>query len=233
VAEITRTEDARRERRRSTSSQVAAYYIRQLILEGRLLPGQRVTQDEVASALGLSHMPVREAIVALEREGFVTTELNRGAFVRLIDEQTVRDQYEMYGMFYGYAAERALERSDAEFIERLREIEDLLSSTDDPARIGELSLGFNRIVVTEAKSRRILLVIKALPAIRAAVFFTVVPDAIGVTKRGVKAVLHALERGDAPAVIASYAEMMQGIGEHAVELFRARGLFTPPVKTTE
>jgi DNA-binding GntR family transcriptional regulator len=187
----------------------------------------------VASALGLSHMPVREAIVALEREGFVTTELNRGAFVRAIDEQTVRDQYEMYGMFYGYAAERALERSDGAFIERLREIEDQLSKADEPARIGELSLEFNRIVVTEAKSRRIMLVIKALPAIRATVFFTVVPDAIDVTKRGVRSVLHALERGDVAAVTAAYAEMMRGIGVHAVELFRARGLFTPPVDTQD
>jgi DNA-binding GntR family transcriptional regulator len=211
---------------RPTSSKIAANYIRQLIFEGELRPGQRVTQDEIANALGLSHLPVREAIVALEREGFVTTEHNRGAFVRSVTEQAVRDQYEMYGMFYGFAAECALERSGTTFIERLRAIERSLATADDPALIGDLALEFNRTVVTAARSPRIMLVIKALPALRANTFFVLLPDAIPAEKRGLRRVLLSFERQDAAQAATRYVTVMRKLGDHVVKLFRERGLFS-------
>jgi DNA-binding GntR family transcriptional regulator len=213
-------------RARPTSSQVAAHYIRELIFEGRLRPGQRVPQDEVARALGLSRIPVREAIVALEREGFVTTELHRGAFVSALDEQAVRDQYELYGRVYGFAATRALERSDGGFIDDLRNIEKRLAESDDPSEIGELALDFNRTVVAAADSPRIKLVIRSMPGVRPAVFFTLVPDAIDVVKKGARAVLRALERGDGDLAAERFVALMTGMGEHVVALFHERHLFT-------
>src|SRR5205807_1670763 len=71
-------------RRRSSGNQ-AADYIRTLIFEGQLRPGQRVPQEDVAEALSLSRIPVREGLIALEREGWVSIELNRGAFVNTLD----------------------------------------------------------------------------------------------------------------------------------------------------
>jgi DNA-binding GntR family transcriptional regulator len=213
-------------RARPTSSQVAARYIREQIFEGRLRPGQRIPQDEVANALGLSRIPVREAIVALEREGFVTTQLHRGAFVSALDEQAVRDQYELYGRVYGFAATRALERSDGTFIDDLRAIQKRLADSDDPARFGDLALEFNRTVVTAAASPRIKLIIRSMPGVRPSAFFTLVPDAIPVMQRGTNAVLRALERGDGTKAADRYVALMTEIGEHVVALFHERELFT-------
>ena len=53
--------------RRSSGDQ-AALYIRRLIFDGQLRPGGRVPQDEVAKSLGISRIPVREALIALEAE---------------------------------------------------------------------------------------------------------------------------------------------------------------------
>jgi DNA-binding GntR family transcriptional regulator len=212
---------------RPTSSSVAAEYIRELIFDGRLRPGQRVPQDEVARALGLSRIPVREAIIALEREGFVTTQLHRGAFVSALDEDVVRDQYELYGRVYGFAAMRALERSDGAFIDELQVVEKRLSKADDTALFAELAVEYARIIVDAAASPRIKLVIRALPGLAPATFFAIMPAAMDVTKRGNRAVLKALEQGDGRLAAERFVVMMGEIGDHVVKLFDDRGLFTP------
>ncbi|HUS60753.1 MAG TPA: GntR family transcriptional regulator, partial [Acidimicrobiales bacterium] len=53
--------------RRRSSGAHAADYIRRLIFEGELRQGERVPQDEIADALSLSRIPVREGLIALER----------------------------------------------------------------------------------------------------------------------------------------------------------------------
>ncbi len=68
----------------------------------------RVPQDAIAQELGVSRIPVREALIVLEREGWVTNEMHRGAFINTLDEPTVHDHYELFGLIYGFAAKRAL-----------------------------------------------------------------------------------------------------------------------------
>jgi DNA-binding transcriptional MocR family regulator len=57
--------------RRSVSEEVADH-IRQLVFFGELRDGERIPQREIALALGVSSVPVREALAALQREGVVT-----------------------------------------------------------------------------------------------------------------------------------------------------------------
>jgi DNA-binding GntR family transcriptional regulator len=118
--------------RRSSGSQVSEY-IRQLIFEGVLRPGDRVPQDAIAEALSVSRIPVREGLIALEREGWVTIELNRGAFVNALDADAVRDSYELLGLVYGFATRRAFVRAGERLVDDLTEIERALrAATDDP-----------------------------------------------------------------------------------------------------
>ena len=110
-------------RRRSSGNQ-AAEYIRRLIFEGELKPGQRVPQDDIAEALSLSRIPVREGLIALEREGWVTIELNRGAFVNALDTDAIRDTYELFGLIYGFACRCAVSLSTGtDLVDRLAELE--------------------------------------------------------------------------------------------------------------
>jgi DNA-binding GntR family transcriptional regulator len=196
---------------RASSSYYAAQYIRRLIFDGSLRPGERVPQDEIAKALALSRIPVREAIIGLEREGLVTSVLHRGAFVNTLDEQSVLDQYELNGLLYGFAAERALERSDGAFVGRLREILGALATTGD----GDHALEFHRTVVAASASPRIDVVIRSLPALATGA-------AADVEAKGLRRVLRALERDDGPAAAVAYADVMHRIGDRVVELFRRR-----------
>src|SRR5215471_2650924 len=147
--------------RRSSGDQAAAY-IRRLIFEGALRPGSRVPQDDVARTLGISRIPVREGLISLESEGWVTIVLHRGAFINALDEDAVRDHYELYGMTYGFAAKRATERSGPELAERLGDIEKKMRATDDPRAFQRLTLEFHATVVTAARSPRIKVLLRGM-----------------------------------------------------------------------
>src|SRR5207248_11628760 len=96
---------------RRSSGDEAALLIRRMIFDGELHPGERVPQDDVAAMLGISRIPVGEALIALEREGWVTIEMHRGAFVNALDARSVRDHYELVGVVYGLGARLAIARA--------------------------------------------------------------------------------------------------------------------------
>jgi len=210
--------------RRSTGEQ-AALYIRRLIFDGVLRPGARVQQDEIAQTLGISRIPIREALIALEREGWVTIKIHRCAFICAMDAQTVRDHYELYGMIYGFAARRAFGRGDDELIKRLASIEGLIAASEDPVAIDRLSVEFHAAVVEAAHSPRIKVVLRAMSALVPGSFFSEVPDAIDVQKRGTAAILRAGRRGDTDRVAEEYLRVMRRVGDKVVEVFDKRGLF--------
>ena len=161
--------------RRRSSGAHAAEHLRRLIFEGRLKPGERVPQDEVAEALGVSRIPVREALIALEREGWVTVELNRGAFVNALDADAVRDSYELFGLVYGFATRCAVARSDGSLVDRLAEIQKALKVTEDMDEFQRLTVEFHCAVVDAARSPRIKVVLRATTRLVSGNFFAQVP----------------------------------------------------------
>ena len=96
---------------RPSSGDLVAIHVRSLIFNGELRQGDRVHQDDIARQLGVSRIPVREAIIALDREGWLTITPHRGAFVHGLDEDSLRDHYELLGLVYGLAARRAVSRT--------------------------------------------------------------------------------------------------------------------------
>lgn len=95
---------------RKSSGQQVSLYIRRIVFDGVLLPGDRVPQDAIAFHLGLSRVPVREALLSLQREGWVRITPHRGAFISTLDEEVVRDHYELFGNLYSLASARAARR---------------------------------------------------------------------------------------------------------------------------
>src|SRR6516165_1908958 len=120
---------------RKSSGEQAAVHIRRLIFDGELRPGDRVPQDEIAHTLGVSRIPVREALIALEREGWATIIPHRGAFVNALDEQSVRDHYELLGLFYSFGVRRAVEHMGPSLGESLEPIQKKIAKVKDAARL--------------------------------------------------------------------------------------------------
>src|SRR6202453_2619618 len=127
---------------RTPSGEHIASHVRSLIFEGELRPGMRVPQDAIAQDLGVSRIPVREALIVLEREGWVTNEMHRGAFINALDEPTVHDHYELFGLIYGFAADRALSRGATDLPQRLAEIQTRFARAGTADEMFDISLEF-------------------------------------------------------------------------------------------
>jgi DNA-binding GntR family transcriptional regulator len=72
--------------------------LREAILQGYFKPGEKLDQDLIAEELDVSRTPVREAVMALEAEGFVEVRPRRGAFVVTLSRQDIRDICEVRGL---------------------------------------------------------------------------------------------------------------------------------------
>ena len=85
-----------------------------LILAGRLSPGQRISEPDIARRHEVSRVPVREALRELESAGLVISRKYSGVFVRELDASEVRNLYEIRAVFDGLAAARAAAAGDEE-----------------------------------------------------------------------------------------------------------------------
>ena len=95
--------------------------LKRLIVEGRLLPGERLSEPALAEALGVSRTPVREALQRLAQEGLVELTPGKGARVRVLSPREVEEVYEVRALIEGEAAARAAERCSEEGVRRLEE----------------------------------------------------------------------------------------------------------------
>jgi DNA-binding GntR family transcriptional regulator len=132
----------------ATTAQIRAW-----ILNGRLKPRERLHQDQLAAALGVSRMPVREAIRQLAAEGLVQLFPHRGAFVSSLDPDEIRELYEVRAALEGLAISHAVPRMTTANIATLRAILDRLvaetAANDDEAVI-ELDRAFHDGLVAPA-----------------------------------------------------------------------------------
>jgi DNA-binding GntR family transcriptional regulator len=71
--------------------------LREDLEAGVLAPGQTIKLDEMAGRLGISRTPLREALLRLEQEGFVTIKPRSGITVRILTEEDIRNLYQMIG----------------------------------------------------------------------------------------------------------------------------------------
>jgi len=76
-------------------TELAYLHIRQHILDGSLREGERLTEESLASQLGISKSPVREALNRLESEGLISIESRRGAHVRSF---SFKEAYDVYSL---------------------------------------------------------------------------------------------------------------------------------------
>lgn len=136
--------------------------LRRDIFSGRLRPGERIDQDAEAAALGVSRVPVREALIALDREGLVDIVPRRGAFVHSFGPEDMADQYEVFGFVSGLAAERAARNLTDEELAKLRDVHAEMSASRDPERLEVLNERFHTIISRASGSRRLAWLVRFL-----------------------------------------------------------------------
>ena len=106
---------------RSTLAESVAAKLRELILQGQLVPGTRLRPQHLAPGLGVSVMPVREALRILGAEGLVSFSPRSGAQVTEFSEEDIEELYLVRGALEGLAARLAAPRMTEDDFRSLRE----------------------------------------------------------------------------------------------------------------
>lgn len=92
----------------STAGGRAYRYIRERILDGRLRSGENITQAEIAGALNLSRIPVRDALRMLADEGLVVIQSNQRASVTKLGVPELKEVFKIRSVLEGLAAREAV-----------------------------------------------------------------------------------------------------------------------------
>src|SRR5690606_4044877 len=96
------------------------------LLQGRILPGGAMNQDEIAKNLGFSRVPIREALKRLEGEGLVIQRPRRGYIVATLDADAVEDVFDVRMVLEGRAGYLAtVSRTDADVVAARRILKEL------------------------------------------------------------------------------------------------------------
>ena len=110
-------------RRPPTAQEAVLAELRRLITAGRLRPGQQIIQDSLAVQLGVSRVPLREALKILEGEGQVTYLAHRGYFVAELSLSDLQEVYRIREILEAEAVTIAVPQMTAEDIHRFEEAE--------------------------------------------------------------------------------------------------------------
>ncbi len=96
-------------------------YLRQEMEAGNLKPGERINEKEICQKLGISRTPIREALIQLEREGFIEISPRKSIRVKKLTIEEIEDIYNVVGTLEAEAAEIACDRLTPEDIEKMEE----------------------------------------------------------------------------------------------------------------
>jgi DNA-binding GntR family transcriptional regulator len=113
------------------ASQRVADELRERILAGRLAPGTRIIQDELAGELNTSRLPVREALRILESRGLVTLRANQGAWVTSMDVRECGLSYRIRERLEPLLLAESAPRLSDEDIDAMAAVQERIEATED------------------------------------------------------------------------------------------------------
>lgn len=104
---------------RKSAKDTAYNQIQQWIIDGTLLPGEKINDTELAKALGISRTPVRESLQLLEAQGFVKMFPGKATQVTEVDRSSIKELLPPLAALQSLAAELAVENLTEETIQLL------------------------------------------------------------------------------------------------------------------
>lgn len=135
------------------------------ILRGDLQPGQRITEPAIAAKLGVSRVPVREALRELESAGMVESRKHTGVFVRQLSVAETADLYELRAVLDAFAGKRAAENPTSQLLNalkaRLKEMDRAAASANVTAYY-DANLCFHWEIIAASGNAQILAVYRGI-----------------------------------------------------------------------
>jgi len=145
-----------------TNYEFARQTLRAEILEGRLGPGTKLIQTELAARLDVSTTPVREALQDLAREGLVLLDPHRGAFVRELSLDEVREIYELRILLEPMLLRRSVPGLSEALLAAADELRQRMAEEEDLSRWAELNREFHATLFSPAADTRLAGIVAGL-----------------------------------------------------------------------
>lgn len=141
----------------ATPQQVASHYLREQILSGAFPVGTRIKTEEIANSLGVSRMPVRDALQQLHSEGLVVIRPNRGAIVTKLTADEIQEMFDIRAALEALAARHACNNLTSENFAQLESVlEQMHDACTDIQRWIDLHEQFHEIFAQAANKRRLM-----------------------------------------------------------------------------
>jgi DNA-binding GntR family transcriptional regulator len=129
--------------------------VRRRIIAGVYRPGERIFEDQIAADLDVSRNPVREALQALQGEGFIELEPRRGARIAVVSTERARELFEVREVLEGLVASlAACRRTDAEVAAMRVVVEQgrLAAGTGNLTELPALNTRFHSLLAATARN---------------------------------------------------------------------------------
>lgn len=168
------------------------------ILREELAPGARISDSALAQELGVSRTPVREALLRLEREGFLEVDVGRGFFVKALSPRELREVYPIVWTLELLALRTSPLPGRARVAELDRINGELATAGDDPERRTDLDVAWHRALLDGCGNQRLLEMIAAQKAVIRRYEYAYMQNAglIPVSTRTHDDIARSLENGD-------------------------------------
>lgn len=172
------------------------------ILREELKPGSRISDTALARELGVSRTPIREALLRLEREGFMEADLGRGFFIRPLSLREVRESYPVLWTLEVLAL-REGGLPGRERLARLNAVNARLEAEDDPATRIDLDGEWHRILLEGCGNGYLLGLIGSLKQVirRYEYAYMQNPGHVPLSTRTHEQIVACLERGDLDSAV--------------------------------
>ena len=134
-------------------------YLRDEIQNRNLLPGSTINLNNISQQLGISKTPLRDAVIQLEIEGFVTILPRRGVTVKKLTLQEIKDSYEIVGALEGSVILNEFEKISASHIsqmEALNHEQKAALEKEDYENYYKLNLNFHNIFNTLSDNKALM-----------------------------------------------------------------------------
>lgn len=125
------------------------YTIRDEIVSGKIIEGEKLIETQLADRLQVSRTPVREALRRLEKEGFIEVTPHVGACIKIISNKDVEEYLEVRDALEKKAIQLACKNGNKEYINKLESIQKKLKKIVDSAkveRMGQLDEEFHETI---------------------------------------------------------------------------------------
>ncbi len=138
-----------------TMTEMVAAALRKAILEGLLESGSSIRQDSLATAFGISRMPIREALRQLEAEGLVEFFPHRGCIVASFEPADFIEMSEIRLLLECHALSKLVGKMSKATLKQASDILDLLDEEPDMGKMGELNRQFHLTLYEGLKGSRL------------------------------------------------------------------------------